>query len=85
MSEERPASGHTGGSGLPFSGSTSGALQRVPCGTDRELLSRTGVRVGQTARSTVLGGPKESSASMDDLQGVVAGESSQTGFELQGR
>ena len=47
MSEERPASGHTGGSGLPFSGSTSGALQRVPCGTDRELLSRTGVRVGK--------------------------------------
>ena len=40
---------------------------------------------GQTACSTALGGPKESSASMDDLQGVVAGESSQTGFELQGR
>ena len=48
----------------------------------RNNLNRVGD--GQTARSTVLGGPKESSASMDDLQGVVAGESSQTGFELQG-
>lgn len=40
---------------------------------------------GQTACSMVLGSPKESSAGMDDLQGVAAGERSWTGFELQGR
>lgn len=59
--------------------------QEVPVITSEPRNNLNCVGDGQTACSTALGGPKESSASMDDLQGVVAGESSQTGFELQGR